>query len=154
MTTGNTSTPGATRKLIAVELDGQLVGIDVRDVHDVIRLSGISRVPLAPRWVAGVMNLRGRIVTAIDLRERFGRPPRMEGASAMCVVIEFKGEPYGLIVDDVGDVIDVSPDQIDPNPLTLDARWQQVSEGVVKLDALMVITKVAEIMNVELAAAA
>jgi len=141
-------------KLISVELGGQYLGIDVKNVHDVIRLSTLSRVPLAPRWVAGVMNLRGRIVTAVDLRARFGIPARDEGASAMCVVVDHHGEPYGLIVDEVGDVIDVTADQIEINPVTLDARWQQASDGVVKLDRLMVIANVAAIMDVELAAAA
>jgi purine-binding chemotaxis protein CheW len=146
LTTGN--------KLISVELAGQRLGIDVADVHDVIRLAAFNRVPLAPSWVAGVMNLRGRIVTAIDLRARFGLTPRPPGEAAMCVVIEHRGEPYGLIVDEVGDVIDVYPEQIEPNPVTLDARWQQASDGIVKLDQLMIIANVAAVMDGDLASAA
>lgn len=154
MTKPNETVKGAALKLISVVLDRQRLGINVTDVHDVIRLSGLSRVPLAPLWVAGVMNLRGRIVTAIDLRHRFGLQARAEGSSAMCVVIDHRGEPYGLIIDDVGDIIDVTADQIEPNPVTLDARWQHVSSGVVQLDELMVIANIAAIMDFELAEAA
>lgn len=141
-------------KLVTVVLGGQLLGIDVARVQDVIRLGTVSPVPLAPRWIAGVMNLRGRIVTAIDLRARFGLAPRQDRASSMCVVVEHQGEPYGLIVDEVGDVIDVDPEQIEPNPPTLDHRWQQVSDGIVKLDVLMVLASVRAIMDTDLAAAA
>jgi len=141
-------------KLVTVVLGGQLLGIDVAQVQDVIRLGAVSPVPLAPRWIAGVMNLRGRIVTAIDLRARFGLSPRQDRAGSMCVVVEHLGEPYGLIVDDVGDVIDVDPEQIEANPPTLDRRWQQVSDGIVKLDVLMVLASVRAIMDADLAAAA
>ena len=141
-------------KLISAELAGQQLGIDVADVHDVIRLSAISRVPRAPAWVAGVMNLRGRIVAAIDLRARFGLPVRGANETAMCIVIEHRGEPYGLVVDEVGDVIDVYPEQVEANPVTLDRRWQQVSDGIVKLDRLMIVASVAAIMDTELAEAA
>lgn len=145
---------GKSRKFISLELGTQRLGIDVADVHDVIRLVNVSRVPLAPGWVAGVMNLRGRIVTTVELRERFGLPPRDDDIAAMCVVIEHRGEPYGLIVDDVGDVITIDDTEIEANPVTLGARWQAASEGVAKLDTLMVIANVAAIMDVELAAAA
>lgn len=141
-------------KLVTVVLGGQLLGIDVARVQDVIRLGAVSPVPLAPGWIAGVMNLRGRIVTAVDLRARFGLPPRPAKGGGMCVVVEHQGEPYGLIVDEVGDVIDVSAEQIEANPLTLDPRWQQASDGIVKLDVLMVIANVRAIMDADLAAAA
>ena len=141
-------------KLVTVVLGGQLLGIDVAQVQDVIRLGAVSPVPLAPRWIAGVMNLRGRIVTAIDLRARFGLSPQQDRAGSMCVVVEHQGEPYGFIVDDVGDVIDVDPEQIEPNPPTLDRRWQQVSDGIVKLDVLMVLASVRAIMDADLAVAA
>lgn len=154
MSTEDTGTFTGACKLITVELGEQLLGIDVADVHDVIRLTAISRVPLAPKWVAGVMNLRGRIVTAIDLRARFGMPARPAGKAAMCVVIEYRGEPYGLIVDDVGDVIDVNPQEAETNPVTLDPRWQHVSDGIVKLDRLLIVANVAAVMDVELAQAA
>jgi purine-binding chemotaxis protein CheW len=140
--------------MISVRLGPQILGINVAHVHDVIRLGALNKVPLAPGWVEGVMNLRGRIVTAINLRMRFALPPRKSGADSMCVVIEHRGEPYGLIVDAVGDVIDVADAEIEANPVTLDERWQQVSDGVVKLESLMVVANVTALMDADLASAA
>ncbi len=141
-------------KLVTFRLERQSVAIDVAYVHDVIKLGPLSPVPLAPNAVAGVMNLRGRVVTAIDMRARLGLPPRDAECTPMCIVIEHDDQPYGLIVDTVGDVIDIASDQIEGNPITLNARWQQVSGGIVKLDELLVIAKVAAIMDDEMAVAA
>lgn len=98
----------ATEGFVTVVTGGQLFGLRLERVRDVFVPRGISRVPLAPPEVAGLLNLRGRIVTAIDLRRRLGLPPRKDGGSPVAVGIEERGELYGLIVDRVGDVLNSS----------------------------------------------
>ena len=91
-------------EFVTIRLAGQLCGIPVLDVHDVLAEQQITQVPGAPDAVKGVLNLRGRIVTAIDLRKRLGLPPREDGTN-MSIVIENEGEAYSLIFDSVGDVL-------------------------------------------------
>jgi purine-binding chemotaxis protein CheW len=95
----------ATEGFVTVVTGGQLFGLPLERVRDVFVPRGLSTVPLAPPEVAGLLNLRGRIVTAIDLRRRLGLPARAEGAIPVAVGIEERGELYGLIVDRVGDVL-------------------------------------------------
>src|SRR3954470_8495448 len=95
----------ATEGYVTVVTAGQLFGLKLERVRDVFVPRGLSRVPLAPPEVAGLLNLRGRIVTAIDLRRRLGPAPREDGGAPVAVGIEDRGELYGLIVDAVGDVL-------------------------------------------------
>lgn len=140
---------------VTVRLADQLLGIPVLRVHDVFNLGPLTRVPQAPSMVAGVMNLRGRIVTVIDLRERLGLPTRDAKAKAMCLVVEQGGQPYALVVDAVGDVVPVSVDRHEPNPTTLSTAWRLVSDGVYRLDdGLMMVLDIAALLDVELARAA
>lgn len=139
---------------VTVRLGGQLLGIDVQRVHDVLKLGALTRVPRAPSIVAGVMNLRGRIVTAIDARRCLGLPDREDGAPAMCLVVEQDGQPYALIVDAVGDVVGVAADQHEASPATLSPVWRGVADGVYRLDELMVALDVRRLLAGGLAAAA
>lgn len=138
---------------VMVRLCDQLLGLPVLRVHDVIRLQALTRVPGSPPMVAGVMNLRGRIVTAIDLRARLGLPPR-EGGRPMCMVIEHGGQPYALVVDAVGDVVSVSAESHDGNPVTLSPVWSAVASGVYRLDELMVAIDIDALFEGEAAEAA
>ncbi|RMF75715.1 MAG: chemotaxis protein CheW [Alphaproteobacteria bacterium] len=122
------------QEFVTVRLAGQLLGIPVLAVHDVLSPQQLTRIPLAPSWVAGVLNLRGRIVTAINLRERLGFPPRDDGQEDMSVVLEFRGEPYSLQIDEVGDVLRLEDDRLERNPVTLDQRWRELSKGIYRLD--------------------
>ncbi|MFQ5346710.1 MAG: chemotaxis protein CheW [Rhodothalassiaceae bacterium] len=142
-------------EFVTVRLAGQLLGIPVLAVHDVLNAQKITRIPLAPSWVAGVLNLRGRIVTAINLRQRLGFPPREDGAEDMSVVIEYRGEPYSLQIDTVGEVLNLDGESIEKNPVTLDSRWREVSRGIYRLDGeLLVILDVERILASGQAAAA
>src|ERR1700739_8241 len=87
---------------VTVMLDGQLFGLPISRVQDVFMPDRLTRVPLAPPEIAGVLNLRGRIGTAVDLRMRLGLAPRSDGRPPMAVGIELKGESYGLLIDSVG----------------------------------------------------
>ncbi|HVW01360.1 MAG TPA: chemotaxis protein CheW, partial [Planctomycetaceae bacterium] len=94
----------------------QLFGVPVNAVQEVLNPQSIARVPRARPEISGLLNLRGQIVTAIDLRKRLGLPELDEGRQSMNVVISHQGEPYSLLVDDVGEVINVSGDALQPAP--------------------------------------
>lgn len=138
----------ATEGFVTVVTGGQLFGLKVLRVRDVFVPRGLSQVPLAPPEVAGLLNLRGRIVTAIDLRRRLGLPPRADGGTPVAVGIEERGELYGLIVDRVGDVVWLKPSSYDTNPANLDQRWAKVCAGVHRLDqGLLVVLDVDKVLN-------
>lgn len=135
---------------VTVSLDGQMVGIPVLAVHDVLNAQKITMIPRAPDWVAGVLNLRGRIVTAIDMRRRLGLPPLAEGESSMSVVVEHNEEPYSLQIDKVGEVLSLEDQLFEKNPVTLDPRWREVSIGIYRLkDQLLPILDVDRLLAFE-----
>jgi purine-binding chemotaxis protein CheW len=124
---------------VTAVLDRQLFGLPIARVQDVFVPARLTRVPLAPTEVAGVLNLRGRIVTIVDLRRRVGLPPRQAGAAAMAIGIEQGGEAYGLLVDSVGEVMRISDAIRAPNPVNLDPRLADVSAGVYRLERELLI---------------
>jgi purine-binding chemotaxis protein CheW len=129
-----------TRQYVTLTLDGQLFGIPVLLVHDVLRNPAVNTIPLAPTGVAGSLNLRGRIVTAIDVRSKLGLPRNsVEGRDAMCIVVEHESEMYGLLVDDVSDVLTLEAQQIEKMPSTLDATWREACQGIYKLDGRLLL---------------
>jgi purine-binding chemotaxis protein CheW len=133
---------------VTVMLDGQLFGLPISRVQDVFMPDRLTRVPLAPPEIAGVLNLRGRIVTAVDLRLRLGLAPRSDGRSPMAVGIEVKGESYGLLIDSVGEVMKLVNGAREANPVNLDARLARVSAGVHRLEGqLMVILDVDRVLD-------
>ena len=133
---------------VTVMIGAQLFGLPISRVQDVFVPDRITRVPLAEPEIAGVLNLRGRIVTAIDMRRRLGLPPRTDDKPSMAVGIELKGESYGLLIDTVGEVMKLGETTHEPNPVNLDARLAHVSGGVHRLDGqLMVILDVDQVLN-------
>jgi purine-binding chemotaxis protein CheW len=138
----------ATEGFVTVVTGGQLFGLRLERVRDVFVPRGLSPVPLAPPEIAGLLNLRGRIVTAIDLRRRLGLPPRSDGGTPVAVGIEERGELYGLMVDRVGDVMRLRASTYDANPVNLDQRWAKLCAGVHRLDhGLMVVLDVDKILD-------
>jgi purine-binding chemotaxis protein CheW len=127
---------------VTVMIGSQLFGLPISRVQDVFVPDRITRVPLAEPEIAGVLNLRGRIVTAIDMRRRLGLPPRTDDKPSMAVGIELKGESYGLLIDTVGEVMKLSETTRESNPVNLDARLGRVSGG-----QLMVILDVDHVLN-------
>ena len=119
-------------EFVTVRLGDQLLGIPVLDVQDVLNAQSITPVPLAPDWVAGVLNLRGRIVTAIDLRARLGLPQRDDDAGRyrMSVVVEQNEAPYSLLIDEIGEVLSLDDKRFEKNPVTFGAIWKEVAKGV------------------------
>lgn len=143
-------------EFVTVLIADQLFGLPISRVHDVFMVDRLTRVPLAPPEIAGILNLRGRVVTTIDMRRRLDFPAREEGRGNMAVGIEHRGESYGLLIDSVGEVLKIPTASRDPNPVNLDPRWSRVAEGVVQLDdRLMVVLdveRVLELKTLELAA--
>ena len=139
---------GIVAEYVTAVIGGQLFGLPISRVQDVFVPDRITRVPLAEPEIAGVLNLRGRIVTAIDMRRRLGLPPRTDDKPSMAVGIELKGESYGLLIDTVGEVMKLGEATHEPNPVNLDPRLARVSGGVHRLDGqLMVILDVDSVLN-------
>ena len=125
---------------VTMVVDGQWLGIPALSVQDVLGPQKITRVPLALREVAGALNLRGRIVTAIDLRVRIGLPPRPDEMKPMSITFEEGSDLYSLLVDDVGEVLSLKATSFDPNPVALDSVLREVSNGIYPLeDKLLVV---------------
>lgn len=129
-------------------VDGQLLGIPVNSVQEVLNPQNIAPVPLARSEIAGLLNLRGQIVTAVNLRRRLGLADLDRTQRSMNVVVRHLGESYSLLVDEVGDVINVSGEHLEPPPCTLDAHWKCVTSGVFRLEGrLFVILNVGTLFS-------
>lgn len=118
-------------------------------MQDVLGEQKVTRVPLAPRAIAGSLNLRGRIVTAIDVRACLNMPPMEKtGGQAMSVVVENNGELYSLMIDKVGDVLSLSSRDFEKNPPTLDPQWRGVCQGIYRLkEKLLVVLDVPRLLE-------
>ena len=127
------------RQYVSIVIDGQLFGIPVLIVHDVLGPQRITRIPLAPPEVAGSLNLRGRIVTAIDVRLCLGLEKRPADMPGMSVVVDHGTEFYSLIVDNVGEVLTLPAASMERNPATLDPRWREISNGIYRLDEQLLV---------------
>lgn len=127
-----------TTQFVSVHIDKQLFGLPIESVHEVFVPDSITPVPLAPPEAEGVLNLRGRIVTVVNMR-RLLNLPRNEKAGGMAVGVEFKGETYGLLIDEVGEVLTLENAKRLPNPSNLDPRWAQISNGVYRLPGVLMV---------------
>ena len=126
----------------------QLFGLPIGRVQEVFRPSRITRVPLAGAQIAGVLNLRGRIVTAIDMRKRLELDARDDGETLMAIGIESGNESFGLLVDALGEVLKLADGEREPNPVNLDRKLSRVSAGVFRLDGqLMVVLDVDRVLD-------
>jgi len=134
---------------VTAMIDGQLFGLPIVRVQDVFIPERLTRVPLAPPEIVGVLNLRGRIVTLIDLRRRFGLGERKEGEDVMAIGVESRGESYGLLIDRVGEVVELDGVAREPNPVNLDQRLAQMSSGIYRLDdQLLVVVDVDRVLDI------
>jgi purine-binding chemotaxis protein CheW len=129
----------ATSQLATFWLDGDLFGVEVEHVQEVLRSQSITRVPLAPAAVAGLINLRGQVVTAIELRERLGRKPRPAGQEAVVIVVRLRGEAVSLLVDSIADVVDVDIRDFEAPPDTLDGAARELIRGAYKLSGQLLL---------------
>jgi purine-binding chemotaxis protein CheW len=115
-------------------LAGLFFGIEVNKVQEVLRHQPTTRVPLAPPVLGGLINLRGQIVTAVDLRARLGLEPRAADVLPMNVVVRSEDGAVSLLVDEIGDVVSVTGAQFESSPDTLHGEARQLIRGVYKLE--------------------
>nr|WP_294548034.1 chemotaxis protein CheW [uncultured Rhodopila sp.] len=133
--------------LVTLTVADQLCGVPVLAVRDILGEQTITRIPLAPPEIAGSLNLRGRIVTAIDLRRRLNLPPAPANQPRQSVVAEQGGELYALLVDQVSEVLSLDAAQFERNPPTLEKTWAAFSTGIFRLDGrLLVVLDVSKLL--------
>jgi purine-binding chemotaxis protein CheW len=129
-------------------LDGLRFGVDVRQVQEVVPYQEMTRVPLAPPTVRGLLNLRGQIVTGIDLRRRLELPERPAGSLPMNVVLRGEDSPVSFLVDEIGEVIEVAADAWERPPETLRGRVRELIQGVYPLpDELLLVLDTARTLD-------
>ncbi|HEV3436910.1 MAG TPA: chemotaxis protein CheW [Gemmata sp.] len=129
-------------------LDGQYFGIDVLKVQEIIRFQEMTRVPLAPPVVRGLINLRGQIVTAIELRRRLDLPDRPADQLPVNVVIQTDDGAVSLLVDEIGDVLQVPQAAFERPPVTLRGTARDLIRGAYKLeDRLLLILDTERTVN-------
>ena len=134
---------------------GQMFGLPIERVQDVFKPANITRVPLAGPEIGGVLNLRGRIVTTINLARRLGLESRVQGSVPMAIGIESGAELFGLLVDVVGEVLKLPEGDREANPINLDRKLARVSDGVFRLDGhLLIILDIDRVLDLGLDAAA
>ena len=135
------------KEYLTVSVAEQRFGIPVLQVQDVIRQQKVTRIPLAPPEVAGSLNLRGRIVTAIDVRKCLGLP-KNDNTANMNVVVEHGEELFSLMIDKVGDVLSFKDQFFEQNPGTLDSTWCDISTGIYQLEnELLVVMDVPKLLE-------
>ena len=136
------------REYVTAEIGGELIGMPILRVQDVFIPEGPTRVPLAPPEIAGVLNLRGRIVTLVDMRRRLGLSGGSD-KSSLAIGVELRGESYGLLIDAIGEVLKLDEDAREPNPVNLDPRLARVSTGIHRLnDRLLLVLDVDRVLDI------
>jgi purine-binding chemotaxis protein CheW len=128
-----------TRQFCTFFLEQYVFGVDVRQVQEVFRSHEQTRVPLAPQVVSGLINLRGQIVTVIDLRRRLELRPRADAQRPMHVVVHHDDSAVDLLVDEIGDVVDVADELFEPPPGTLEGIARELIVGAYKLEGHLLL---------------
>jgi len=141
-------------QLVTMIVDNQLFGIPILQVQDIVEASKITPVPLAPSAIAGVLNLRGRIVTVVDLRKLLGNYEEVPWDSQMGVTVEYKGDLYTLLVDAIGDVRTLPKRDFDKAPSTMEDKIRRLCSGIYRLRGnLLVVLDVGRILHNDVIAA-
>jgi purine-binding chemotaxis protein CheW len=141
--------PDGGQAYVTATIAGQLFGLPIDRVQDVFTLGALSRVPLAPPDIAGLMNLRGRVVTAVDIRGRLGGASAPAEAGALAIGIGAAGDSYGLVVDRIGEIVTVPGGALEANPIHLDPSWAALSRGVHRLETdLLVVLDVDAMLGI------
>jgi len=137
-----------TKQFCTFFVNGLFFGVEVLKVQEVIRYQGMTRVPLAPTMIQGLINLRGQIVTAIDLRRRLELAPRETDELPMNVVVRSDDGAVSLLVDEIGDVVEIQDDIYERPPETLKGVARELVQGVYKLkERLLLILDTEKTVN-------
>ena len=144
--TAGTAATGTTGQLMDMAkqyatfyVDNLFFGIEVLKVQEVIRYLEMTRVPLAPDVIEGLINLRGQIITAVDMRRRLGFGERPVGTTPMNMVVRSEDGPVSLLVDEIGDVLDVKPEDWERAPDNLPHEHRELLDGVYKLEGRLLL---------------
>jgi purine-binding chemotaxis protein CheW len=121
-------------------VNGYLFGVEVATVQEVIRYQPMTRVPLAPPALSGLINLRGQVIAAVDLRRRLGFPDRTAGELPMDVIVRTGDGLVSLLVDRIGDVVEVSEEAFEEPPDTLAGISRELIRGAYKLDGALLLS--------------
>ena len=141
--------PSSSSEYVTAVIGGQWFGLPIARVQDVFVLTRLTPVPLAPEEVAGIVNLRGRIVTAIDIRSRLGLGGA-RSAAPLAAGIDCAGESYGLVIDSVGEVLKLGRETAEAVPVNLDDRLKRVASGIHRLeDRLLVVLDVDRLLDLK-----
>lgn len=121
-------------------VDGLFFGVEVEKVQEVIRYQEMTRVPLVPPVIRGLINLRGQIVMALDLRRRFGMEERLDSELPLNVVVRTDDGAVSFLVDEIGDVLEADEEKFEAAPETVKGEARELVQGVYKLeDRLMLV---------------
>jgi purine-binding chemotaxis protein CheW len=150
MTMMNEKAHDRVTEFVTVMIGGHLFGLPIARVQDVFVPDRLTRVPLAPPEVAGILNLRGRVVTAIEMRTRLDLGTRQPDQPLMAIGIELKGESYGLLVDSVGEVMQLPNSACEAKPANLDGGLARVAAGIYRLEGqLMIVLDVDRVLDIK-----
>jgi len=150
---GNES--GNLKEYVTATVGGQLFGLPILRVQDVFKPERVTRVPLAPTEIAGVLNLRGRIVTLVDLRKRLDLPSVGDDRPQMAIGVDWRGESYGLLIDAIGEVLNLEDEAREANPVNLDDGLARMTLGVHRLDDhLLLVLDVERVLDIAIASMA
>jgi purine-binding chemotaxis protein CheW len=142
--TGVESSADGSRQYSTFYVDKLFFGIEVLKVQEVLRYQEMTRIPLAPGVIEGLINLRGQIVTAVDMRRRLKLTERPDGQTPMNMVVRSDDGAVSLLVDEIGDVIEVKRDAYEATPVNMPAEQRQMIEGVYKLDGRLLLVLATE----------
>jgi len=141
---------GELNQLISFEVGDEEYGLDILAVKEVIRIREITRLPKAPGFVKGIINLRGDVIPIIDLRDRFGLEHREYTDMTRVIVVDVEGKLVGMVVDAASQVVRISPEQIDPPPPIVGGLSVEYIKGVGKLeDRMVILLNIERILTVE-----
>src|ERR1700751_1194329 len=148
MTSKTHTSEGVMAEYVTAVIGGQLFGLPISRVQDVFMPERLTRGALASVEIAGVLTPRGRIVTVVDMRARRGLPKASDGKPPMAVGVDLRGESYGLLIDQIGEVLRLAQDNCEENPGNLDPRMAKFAGGVHRLDGqLMVVLDVDRVLE-------
>ena len=140
----------AETQLVTFRVDDVLMGVEIRHVEEINRHIKVTMVPHAPKYVRGVINLRGEVVTVVELRTILGLPPAEVTDQARTVVVRSKDEQVGLLVDQIGEVVKCRTDEIDPPPANVGGLDGRLFKGVYKMEnELLVVLDVEAVLSFE-----
>jgi purine-binding chemotaxis protein CheW len=130
---------GDERQLVVFQLGAELYGVEISRVHEIIRLQSVTKVPRAPSFVEGVINLRGKVIPVVDLRRRFGLPTADHTRASRIVVVELGDQVVGIVVDGVSEVLRVNTATVEPPSPVVAGIDSEYLHGIAKLDDRLVI---------------